>query len=95
MLEKKNWLVEDVLVELSALRSHILPIIENNKSEHYLGLWEKIFSNNAVKQDCKNILLVLEILLVTPFTNAKVERGFSRMAGVKADFRNRLGCMLD
>ena len=30
------------------------------------------------------------ILLCTPFTNAKVERGFSRMARVKTDFRSQL-----
>ena len=41
LLEKNNCVVEDVLVELSALRSYILPIIENNKSDHYLDLWGK------------------------------------------------------
>ena len=51
---------------------------------------EKDFRNNSVKQDCKNILLVFEILFATPFTNAKVERGFSQMARVKTDFRNCL-----
>ena len=64
----------------------ILLIVENNNSEHYLDLRKNIFANNSVKQDCKNILLVFEILFVTPFTNAKVERGFSRMARVKTDF---------
>ena len=41
LLEKNNCVVEDALVELSALRSYILPIIENNKSDHYLDLWGK------------------------------------------------------
>ena len=41
LLEKNNCVVEEVLVELSALRSYILPIIENNKSDHYLDLWGK------------------------------------------------------
>ena len=36
-------------------------------------------------------IYLIEILLCTPFTNAKVERGFSRMARVKTDFRNQLG----
>ena len=88
--KKNKCVLENILLELSALRSYILPIIENNKSEHYLDLWKKIFTNNAVKQDCKNILYIFEILLITPFTNAKVERGFSRMARVKTDYRNRL-----
>ena len=34
---------------------------------------------------------MFKILLVTPFTNAKAECGFSQMARVKTDFRNQLG----
>ena len=40
--------------------------------------------------DCKNVMHLFEILLVVPFTNAVVERLFSRMNRVKTDFRNRL-----
>ena len=61
--QKNNW-IEDALVELSALRSHIPPIIENNASEHYLDLWKKIFTNNAVKQDFKSFLLRFEIFVI-------------------------------
>ena len=46
--------------------------------------------NSDVKDECKNVLHLIEILFCTPFTNAKVERGFSRMARVKSDFRSQL-----
>ena len=51
----------------------------------------KVLTNNPVKQDFKTILLMFKIFLVTPFTNAKVECGFSQMARVKIDFWNQLG----
>ena len=41
-------------------------------------------------KNVKTCLHVIEIMLIVPFTNAKVERVFSRMNRVKTDFRNRL-----
>ena len=34
----------------------------------------------------------IQILLITPFINAKVERMFSQMEKIKTDWRNHLGC---
>ena len=53
-------------------------------------MWQKIFRNESIKQECKNVLHVFEIMLIVPFTNAKVERLFSRMNRVKTDIGNRL-----
>ena len=39
---------------------------------------------------CQKIMHIFEILMIVPFTNAIVERLFSRMNRVKTDFRNRL-----
>ena len=44
-----------------------------------------------MQHECPNVLMIFELLMVVPFTNAKVERMFSRMARVKTDWRNRLG----
>ena len=88
LLVKNNCVMENILLELCELKSYIIPIIEYN-SDHYLDLWQKVFANSFVKYDCKNILLIFEILLTTLFTNAKVELGFSRMVRVIKDFRNR------
>ena len=41
-------------------------------------------------EECKNVLHIFEILLITPFSNAKLERVFSRMLRVKNDWHNRL-----
>ena len=68
-----------------------MPIVANDESAKYLDVWKKIFTNADVKRDCRNALDIIEILLVTPFSNAKLERMFSRMARVKSDWRNRLG----
>ncbi len=67
-----------------------MPIVVNDKSAKYLDVWKKIFINADVKRECRNVLDIIEILLVTPFSNAKLERMFSRMARVKCDWRNRL-----
>ena len=41
-------------------------------------------------EECKNVLHIFEILLITPFSNAKLERMFSRMLRVKNDWHSRL-----
>ena len=53
-------------------------------------MWRKIITNADVRRECRNILDIIEILLVTPSSNAKLERMFSRMARVKSDWHNWL-----
>ena len=48
-------------------------------------------SGSTYLQITKWKLNVFKILLITPFTNAKVERMFSRMTRIKTDWRNGLG----
>ena len=55
----------------------------------YLQVWEKIF-NSDYKDSCKNILHIVELLLITTITNAKLEPMFSRMNHVKTDWQNHL-----
>ena len=57
---------------------------------NYLDVWQKLLVNESVKSQCSDVLHVIELLLITSFTNAKLERMFSRMNRVKTDFRNRL-----
>ena len=57
----------------------------------YLEIWKSIFTNDNVKRECKNVLHVIELLLITPFTSAKLERVFSRMKRIKTESRNQLG----
>ena len=44
-----------------------------------------------MQHECPNVLMIFELLMVIPFTNAKVERMFLRMARVKTNWRNSLG----
>ena len=57
----------------------------------YLEVSKSIFTNDNVKRKCKNILYVIELLLITPFTNPKLEHVFSRMNRIKTESHNRFG----
>ena len=68
----------------------MVPLIKNNKALPYLDIWKRVFKNSEIKSKCKNVLQLFKILFVMPFTNAKLERVFSRMLRVKSDLRNQL-----
>ena len=55
------------------------------KDVNYLEVWAKLLTNKSVKEDCSDVLHVIELLLITPFTNAKVERMFSRRSSLKQE----------
>ena len=59
------------------------------KRERFLSIWSKVFSSR-IKIECKNILKIIKILLITLLANAKLERKFSSMLRVKTGWRNRL-----
>ena len=44
-----------------------------------------------VKRECKNVLHATELLLITPYNNAKLENVFSHMNQIKTQSRNRPG----
>ena len=74
--------------EWITLKTHMLPLVKNNKCVKYLDIWSKVFTKQGykkIKQEYKNILYIFEIMLIVPFKNAKVERTFS-----KTDSRNWL-----
>ena len=56
----------------------------------YLEIWPKLLKNKDV-QASSNVLHITELFLITPFTNAKLKRMFSRLNRVKTDYRNCLG----
>lgn len=61
----------------------------SKNEEDYLNIRGKVFSS-LMKNKCKNILTIIKILLITPVTNAKLERMFKRMMRVKTGWRNTL-----
>lgn len=49
-----------------------------------------LMSNDALQKCNKNILLLLELMLIMPTSTASVERGFSFMNRLCTPLRNRL-----
>lgn len=56
---------------------------------HYLRIWKRIF-NSSRKEEWNMVLLLEEVLLSIPISNAKVERIFSLMNCIKTDSRAAL-----
>ena len=83
--------VSKVLEEWLTLKAHIIQIVKNHKKVKCHQIWKKVFENSDLKKECENVLHVIKILLIIPFTNAKVEWLFSGMNRVKTIERNRLG----
>ena len=92
LLQNNKCDIEKIDSEWLTLKTHMMPVVQNQdrRKSNYLDIWQKIFRNESIKQECKNVLHVFEIMLIVPFTNVKVEHLFSRMTRVKTDIHNRL-----
>ena len=92
MLDVSTWptQVDKIPQEWLVLKSYMLLIISNNKKTYYLHIWKIVFSNEAILKECRNVLDIFELFLIYPFTNAKLERMFSRMNRIKNDWRSSL-----
>lgn len=91
LLKENGCHVDQVENEWDMLKLFVVPIVKNNPSLKYFDFWQRVFTNRDINNECGNVLHIIEILLITPITNAKLERMFSRLARVKTDWRNRLG----
>ena len=79
---------DTMLTEWSSLK---LLISESyGKAVPYLDVWAAIFSLPAHSSKFSNILNIIELLLITPVSNAIVERMFSTMARMKPKLHNRM-----
>ena len=90
LIEKKGCNVTQIMSEWDRLKLSLSPKLKAGEKD-YLKVWKEVFLNEGIQDECKNVLHIIEILLITPFTNAKIERVFSRMNRLKTDSRNRLG----
>ena len=79
LLQKNGCDVEKALLEWDTLKTFVQPLVSNIREITYLEAWKRILTNDSAQKHCENIFHLIEILLVTSFTNAKVERMFSRM----------------
>ena len=90
LLEQNKCNVENIPAQWDTLKNRVKHTVSGLKDVNYLEVWAKLLTNKSVKEDCSDVLHVIELLLITPFTNAKVERMFSRMNRVKTDWRSSL-----
>ena len=86
LLEKNSYEIWSIIFERGCLKVEINSFLKNKKD--YLSIWRKVFWS-TIKNECKNILNIIEILLITPVTNADLEQMFSFMLRVKIEWRNR------
>ena len=88
LLQNGKYDTTEILDEWEILKTYVVPMIINNRSSGYFEICKQILANHEMKAEC---MYEFKILLITPFTNAKVERMFSRMARIKTNWRNCLG----
>ena len=90
LLEQNKCNVENIPAQWDTLKNRVKHTVSGLKDVNYLEVWAKLLTNKSVKEDCSDVLHVIELFLITPVTNAKVERMFSRMNRVKTDWRSSL-----
>ena len=84
-LLRNNCVMSFISGEWISLLHHIIATAADSPKKHYLNTCSRMFMSFSVKDKWKNVLYVIEILLYTPFTNAKIERRFSQTVPVKSD----------
>ena len=89
LLEKNDCNIESIPGEWDILKNRLLSSLELNQK--YLDVWSGVFATEEISKECSNILHIIELLLITPYANAKLERMFSTLDCVKTDWRNRMG----
>ena len=76
VVEVHNYFQELLEKMIVTHRCHMVlvlcKLVKNSEHAKYLDTCEKIFKNET-KSVCWNTLYIFEIMLVTPFTNARVE----------------------
>ena len=80
--------IKDLQREWIVLKTIVKLIYGNDTKAKYLDIWERVFTNEETVKKCDNILHLIKILLITHFSNRKLERMLSRMLRVKNDWLN-------
>ena len=57
------------------LKAYVLPVLTTIDAIDYLRTLTKLFKNKDVMSSCSDVLHIIE-LLITPISNAKLERMF-------------------
>lgn len=89
LLERNSCDLTEIPAEWDKLKNRLRQLLDRNSK--YLDVWSLVLTSSEFGEECANVLHIIELLLITPFSNAKLERMFSTMGRVKTDWRNRLG----
>ena len=66
--------IKNIPNQWSSLKQRVIEIKTGCATKlNYLDMWQKLLVNKRVKSQCSNVLHVIKLLLITPFTNAKLE----------------------
>ena len=71
LLEHNSCNKAEIPREWDILKNRLRHFIHPNCS--YLNVWYGVFTSTEFQKECANVLHVIELLLVTPFSNAKLE----------------------
>ncbi|XP_036960656.1 uncharacterized protein LOC119023096 isoform X2 [Acanthopagrus latus] len=63
-------------------------VSQNFKDKSYSGLWETMLTKEPYREDYKNILELVQLMLVLPISAAQCERGFSAQNRIKSSKRS-------
>ena len=72
MLEQNSCEIESTAAEWDILKNRLLPSLDMNSK--YLDVWLRLFTITKIKSECSDVLHIIELLLITPYSNAKLER---------------------
>ena len=71
------------------MKNKLFPSLELNRN--YLHKLLQVFTANEIKTECSNILHITELLFITLYSKATLQRMFNAMGQKKTDQRNRMG----
>ena len=77
LLQLNQCVVISIPNEWDVLKAYVLPMLTSIDSIDYLRIWLKLFKNKDVMSNYSNVLHIIELLLIMPFSNTKLERMFS------------------
>ena len=87
LLSNDGCNVDKIMAEWDLLKLEVNTLISGWCAIKYLDVWQRLFTSTG-RESNENVLHLIELLLIMPTTNAKLERMFSRMNQVKNDWRN-------
>ena len=88
-LEQNSCEIESIAAEWNILKNRVSLSLDTNSK--CVDVCSRVFTTIEIKSKCSNMLHIIELLLITLYSNAKLERTFKAIGRVKTDWRNQMG----